>query len=102
VTEAEFQAKVIDLAKWCGWRVFHPRPAQYKDGRYATHYTGEAGFPDLVLCHAKKGLIFAELKADKGRVTVGQQMWLHELEEAGAEVYLWQPKHWDAIEARLR
>lgn len=102
MTEAEFQSKVIDWARWCGWRVFHPRAAQYGDGRYATHYIGEAGFPDLVMVHPKKGLIFAELKGEKGRVTVGQQLWLTELDDAGAEVYLWQPKHWPEIEARLR
>jgi hypothetical protein len=102
VTEAELQAKIIELARWTGWRVFHPRTAQYADGRYATMYIGEAGFPDLVLCHPRKGVIFAELKTDKGRPTVGQQLWLDELDEAGAEVYLWRPKHWADIEARLR
>jgi len=102
MTEAEFQSKVIDLAKWCGWRVFHPRPAQIgSEGRWATHYTGDAGFPDLVLCHPRKGVLFAELKSDKGRVSTAQTMWLTELVDAGAEVHLWQPKHWPEIEARL-
>jgi hypothetical protein len=103
MTEAEFQNKVIDFAKWCGWRVFHPRPAQIGAvGRWATHYTGDAGFPDLVMVHPKKGVVFAELKSDTGRVSTQQTMWLSELVDAGAEAYLWQPKHWLEIEGRLR
>jgi hypothetical protein len=102
LSEADFQAKIINLAKWCGWRVFHPRPARYSDGRMATHYTGDAGFPDLVLCHPGRGVIFAELKADKGRISPAQEMWLDELLRAGSEAYLWRPADWPAIEHRLK
>ena len=100
MTEAEFQRAVMELAKWCGWLTYHPRPAQ-TGGRWSTAYTGDAGFPDLVLAHRDRGTIFAELKTQRGRPTPGQRAWLNVLEDAGQEAYLWCPEHWDAITARL-
>ena len=91
MTEAEFQTAVVELAKWTGWLVFHDY-----DSRRNT-----AGFPDLVLAHPQRGVLFCELKTDKGRVTAAQQRWLDTLTAAGAETYVWRPDDWPAIRDRL-
>ena len=101
MTEDDFLHAVIELAQWQGWMAFHPRPAQYQNGRWATHYSGDRGFPDLVLAHAERGVIFAELKTAKGRATPHQAAWLFTLELAGQEATIWTPADMPAIKKRL-
>lgn len=102
MTEAEFQEAVIELAKWAGWRVYHARPCQVRPGRWATAFTGDPGFPDLLLAHDTRGVLFAELKTDRGVASTGQQEWLWTLREAGAEAHLWRPRDMETIVARLQ
>jgi len=102
MTEAEFQSAVIEVARLRGWLVMHQRPAQIRPGRWATAIQGDAGFPDLVLARPRAGeLIFAELKREKGRVSVMQKVWLRTLAAAGAEAYLWYPSDMPEIITRL-
>jgi hypothetical protein len=61
---------------------------------------GSAGFPDLVLCHEQRGLIFAELKTDKGKASDQQLAWLRTL-HPHAECYLWRPSDITFIAQRL-
>lgn len=89
-TEKAFQAQVIQLAKAYGWRYYHTH-----DSRRSVE-----GFPDLVLVSHKRSparLVFAELKAENGRLTDAQRGWHHALVEAGQEVYLWKPRDMDEI-----
>jgi hypothetical protein len=102
LSEKAFQTAIMDLAAWYGWRRFHPRTVQVMKGAHLTPYLGEAGFPDLVLVHRQRGVIFAELKAQKGRPTAAQELWRADLEQAGAEYHLWRPSDWWSIEKRLR
>lgn len=102
MTEREFQGAIMDAAKWLGWRCFHPRTVQTAHGAHLTAFTGDAGFPDLVLVHKSRGVIFAELKADKGRLSAEQREWRDQLITAGAEYYVWRPKDWDNIKTRLQ
>ena len=84
--ENEFQKKVIQLAESLGYRVFH----DYDSRRNV------AGFPDLVLVN--KYVIFAELKAEKGRLSLPQQEWLACLARAdGVYTAVWRPSDWDDI-----
>jgi len=101
LSEAEWQSWIVDLATWLGWRVFHPRPAQIA-GRWATHLLGSAGFPDLTMVHQRRGFLIVEVKSNTGRVTPGQRAWLADLEEAGVECYVWRPKDYREVEARLK
>jgi len=101
MSEAEFQNQVMHVAKLYGWRIQHARPAQYASGRWATPIQGDAGFVDLVLAHPKHGTIFAELKTDKGKLSPTQVEWIHTLAEAGEEVHVWRPIHFDLIVKRL-
>jgi hypothetical protein len=107
LTEAEFQAHVVEVARMLHWRVAHFRPAMTRHG-WRTPVQGDKGFPDLVLVRGPgwgrtaPRVIFAELKSETGRVTPEQHDWLVELEAAGAEVYVWQPSDLQAIAETLR
>lgn len=96
ITEAELQAAVIDLARVYGWRVFHPRTVRTAAGRHMTALQGDAGYPDLTLAHARYGVIFAELKSERGTLADHQALWLDALEAGGAAVYVWRPVDWFA------
>ena len=101
-SERLFQAQVIQLAKLNGWMVFHPRKMQTQDGRWLTAVQGDAGFPDLVFAHpGGRGIIYAELKADRGKLTDLQKHWTSALKINGAEIYIWWPNDIDAIAKRL-
>ena len=102
LTETDFMDSVIDLAHLCGWRVHHSRPAWTAKG-WCTPIQGDAGFPDLVLVHEERELlVFAELKAERGKVTPAQKLWLWALQAAGQTVHTWRPSQWDEIVATLR
>lgn len=102
ISEANFQTAIMDMAAWYGWRRFHPRTVRTADARHLTAFSGEAGFPDLVLVHRNRGVIYAELKTQRGRLTPQQELWRADLEAAGAEYYLWRPSDWDFIIKRLK
>ena len=101
INERAFQQTVIQIAKWEGWRVHHTRNVEIRPGRWATPIQGDAGFPDLVLAHPKRGVIYAELKSAVGRVSEAQRRWLDTLEQAGAEAYVWRPIDIQFIRTRL-
>lgn len=127
-SEAAFQAAVVEYAGLNGWLCFHPpdnRPITTKTGRRYVQAI-QAGFPDLTLVRGPR-LVFAELKADKGRVAQAQQHWLDALgvvAEAvrqavsapvghadtvgealdavpSMEVFVWRPNDWPQIEEVL-
>lgn len=106
ISEEDFQSTVIMTAKLFGWkRIYHTR-----DSRRSAH-----GFPDLVMVRYGR-IIFAELKVGKNKTTVDQERWLEDLQvaadvmgayipeaaDAGVEVYLWTPEHWNEIERVLK
>lgn len=89
-SEHEFQKEVLALAKEHGWsHAYH----SYFSKR------SEEGFPDIVLVRPQTGeLIFAELKAEKGRVTPAQQSWHRALcttRSRGIGVFIWRPSDWN-------
>lgn len=87
ISEREFMAQVIALAKLHGWMVSHP----WLSIRSA------AGFPDIIA--VKEGLMLAiELKSERGKTTEAQEAWLDALGEcAGIESIVWKPHDWDEI-----
>lgn len=109
-SEEAFQTAVVQFARFNGWRVYHPpdnRPSR-NTGRVQDV---EPGFPDLTMVRAPR-LIFAELKAEKGRVRPEQTEWLDALRAVAAapgeitvllpEVYLWRPSDWSDVESILQ
>ena len=101
VNERQFQAAVMELARWQGWKAFHPLPAQNERGHWRTATQGDIGFPDLVLVHPERGVIFAELKTAIGKLSDAQNDWLTCLHAAGAEAYVWRPRDINDIKDRL-
>lgn len=88
LSERDFQRQVVELAKICGWRVYHPFLSKWS----------ERGFPDLTMVRARDGrLIFAELKTNKGRLTSDQAEWQNCLGTTAAEVYVWRPADFESI-----
>ena len=92
LTEKQFQSQVVALARLLGWRVYH----SWMSIRSAP------GYPDLTLVRGGR-LVFAELKAERGQLSLAQSEWLGALSATGkAEVYCWRPGDWDDVEATLR
>ena len=90
LSEKDFQQRIIDRARALGWLVYHTH-----NSRRSTE-----GFPDLVL--ARKGrLIFAEVKAEKGRLSEAQMEWVYRLKAAVDEAYVWRPSDLAVIEKLL-
>ena len=102
ISEADFQAQVIHLARMSGWLVHHTRPAIDRSGKWTTPITGDAGFPDLVLAHPERGVLLLELKSETGQPTDRQRAWLRALRDGGAEAWLARPGDLLWIAARLR
>lgn len=127
LAEAAWQAQVIGLARFYGWRLAHFHDSRREvRGRGGSRLVGDrdaAGFPDLVLVRGPE-LIYAELKTDRGRTSAEQDGWLDALRvvaeavrhvadtalnedlapEAGypaVDVYIWRPRDFDDVEARL-
>lgn len=70
-TEAQFEQAVVEYAKLAGWKAFHPFDSR----------RSEPGFPDLTLVRGDR-LVFAELKAEQGRLSNAQVNWMHALDLA--------------------
>lgn len=85
VTEREWQAEVVALAKHMGWRHYHTHDSR----------RSEPGWPDLAL--VRERLVLAELKTETGRVSAAQERWLSLLSSAGVETYLWRPSDRDEV-----
>lgn len=96
ITEQDFQAAVVDVARMYGWRVHHSRPAMRADGSWRTPIQGDPGWPDLAL--AKGGtLILAELKSERGALSAGQREWI----AAIPAIRVWRPSDMPEIVALL-
>lgn len=92
ITEKQFMQKVIDLARLRGWLVYHTFDSR----------KSEPGFPDLVCVHGRQQrVVYAELKADKGKVSAFQERWLTELAATGAEVAVWRPADFEWVQRVL-
>lgn len=110
MNERELQSAVLDLAALLGWRCAHFRPARVMRGGRETYETpvdaDGKGWPDLTLAHPKqRRLLFVELKAARGRLSLQQIEWLDALTDSEcAEVYCWYPADWNdgTVERLLR
>ena len=93
LTEVQWRRTVREAASALGWRA----------GWTWLSIHSPSGFPDLVLVSAaRKRVIWAELKTEKGKVSEKQQRWLDELRAAGQEAYVWRPSDWPEVQEVLR
>jgi len=89
--EVDFQAAVLELARLTGWLAYHPH-----DSRRSA-----PGWPDVTLVKPPR-LLIVELKTTRGRLRPEQARWLTALAQCpGAEVAVWRPGDWPAIERAL-
>jgi hypothetical protein len=92
-TEADFMQRVRDLARACGWVSFHTLGAGARGM--------EPGWPDLTIMRPPR-IIFRELKAEKGTLSLAQKSVLDGLERCCLDVGVWRPSDWPEIEATLK
>ncbi len=98
-SEEAFLNRVMAFSREHGWKSAHFRAARTEHG-WRTAVSGDGkGFCDLLL--VRERVIFAELKAKKGKLSPEQQAWSEVLKEAKQEVYLWFPKDWPEIKRIL-
>ena len=83
MSEAELQHEVRREAAQLGILCYHPHESR-RDMK---------GWPDLVLW-SRGGLVFRELKSDKGRLSHEQQYIGASLVRAGADWSIWRPHDW--------
>lgn len=89
--ERQWQGQVVQLAKTCGWLVYHPWIS----------VRSTAGFPDLLLARPPR-LVMAELKREGRDPTDQQQAWLDALAACGVETHVWRPSDLDTVIETLR
>jgi hypothetical protein len=85
LTEKQWLTQVVELARLLGWATYHPWLSIHS----------ASGWPDLAL--VRERLILAELKAEKGKVSIEQRLWLDRLTVAGVENYIWKPSNFEEI-----
>ncbi len=81
LSERRWQQQVVQVARLYGWTWYHTHDSR----------RSQPGFPDLVLCRPPR-LIAAELKTERGVVTLHQRAWLDILEACGIPAYVWRPR----------
>lgn len=92
LSEKQFSRQVCDLARVFGWKVYKTWISIHSP----------AGFPDLVLVRPPQ-LIFAELKSERGKLSLAQAEWIDALGRSGShQVYIWRPSDFEIIERTLR
>jgi hypothetical protein len=88
MTERQLQQSVTDLCRLLGLYAYHTR-----DSRGSM-----AGFPDLVI--VGESILYAELKTDRGRLTVDQVAWQRAILAADGRWVLWRPVNWHSGDIR--
>lgn len=78
--ENELLAAVREACRVLGLLAYHT----YRSDR------SEPGFPDLVIV-GPRGVLFRELKTEKGRPSHHQEKWIAALQAAGADAAIWRP-----------
>jgi hypothetical protein len=97
ISEVEWQATVIEIAEWNGWKWYHSPKNRPVGGKIQNII---AGYPDLCLVRGRR-LLFVELKRERGVTTVAQKEWLAALIRTGAEVEVWRPSDVDDVKRVL-
>lgn len=100
IAEKDWQRQVIDLARLLKWRVAHFRPAMTKHGWVTPVAADGKGWPDLLL--VRERVIAVELKADGGKLSDEQRIWLQALDHAGIETHVWRPADAEQVLHTLR
>lgn len=92
MSEAELQKAILELTRWLGLLAFHSGDSR-RDSC--------AGFPDLVIS-GSRGVIWREIKTEKGRLRPEQMDWISRLTQGGADVAIWRPSDLQPEGGRIR
>lgn len=88
MSERDYQAQIVTLARTLGYRVKHDMPGRTKSGKWVTPVT-EEGWPDLVMWRPPR-ILMAEIKGGRTPLTDIQHATILELRACGLEVYVWR------------
>lgn len=104
MSEKTYQRIVLDQARFFGWQAHHATETrrQVSPGVFVGD-ADFAGFPDTVLAHPGVGVVFAEIKRQKGYSwQPGQREYLDFLTTVpGPYVAMWQPRDHRGVEQLL-
>ena len=97
MTEAQFEAVVIELAGYLGYECFHVHDARrfwpgWPD--WIAFRVGDDGLPGRI--------IWFELKREGEKLQANQVAWQTRIRAAGGECYAWWPHNWTELEAILK
>lgn len=94
MSEDEFLAEVIGIARSLGLTVFHSGDSRRDTGK---------GYPDLTVV-GRQCVAFIELKVGANELSTEQRQWRYKLLAANQSYYLWRPNDliFGDIEAVLR
>lgn len=100
ITEAEWQATVVELLRALGYRSMHVRRSR---GRGMAHTTSTSipGWPDLFAWRPGRAVAL-ELKSERGVVSPEQAAVLAELQAAGVRARVARPSEFDELVEWLR
>lgn len=90
LTEKQWQAMVVKYAHDQGWWVRHDHDSR----------RSEPGWPDLVFIRPPR-IIFAELKAEDGKLRREQPHVMGLLRACELPVFLWRPSCWPEVQREL-
>lgn len=89
--EYVFMGQVVDLAHSAGWAVRNVRAAFTQKGWRTPEMSDGVGFPDLTLVKPGVGILYRELKSEKGRLNANQEAWGRLIQSAGGDWSVWRP-----------
>ena len=82
ISEAALQKSLIEVAEMHGWMVHHETDSRRSN----------PGLPDLICAHPNHGVVFIELKSERGYLRPAQREWRDALTMAGANYYVFRPR----------
>jgi hypothetical protein len=106
ITEHQYQRTVTALATACGWTWWHVSDSRRSAGGRVIGDASVAGLPDLLMVHPTRGVVFAELKRQDGKVRDSQRRAFDALAPAAlcaaltackVRVHLWRPGDFDDV-----
>jgi hypothetical protein len=86
MSERQFQDLLVETAITLGYVTYHTHDSRRSD----------PGFPDLVCVKPGRPVLFVEVKAEKGRVSPIQQLWVDTINEASGDAMalVIRPRDW--------
>lgn len=82
ISELALQKSLIEVAEMYGWQVWHDNDSRRNN----------AGLPDLICAHPVHGVVFVELKSERGYLRPAQKEWRDVLVMGGARYYVFRPR----------